>query len=81
MEDDRRKRVSSSGRVDSLCTLCEEEGKPRVRADFVFVVASTMNGNERRITVCSEHANQLNHGKLPYDVVRWKKGADWADPI
>lgn len=69
------------GRVDLICTLCEEEGRPYVQAQYEYVVVSTMTGNERRITVCSDHADQLDKGKLPYEVVRRRKGSDWSHPL
>jgi hypothetical protein len=81
MEDERRKRVSSKGRVEAICTLCEVEGKPYVRAIDEYVVASTLTGQEKRITVCSEHADKLNQGRLPYRVLRQRKGIDWAHPL
>jgi hypothetical protein len=52
-----------------------------VPADFEYVVVSTINGNERRITVCSDHADQLDKGKLSYRVVRRREGSDWAHPL
>jgi hypothetical protein len=81
MEDERRKRISSKGRVEAICTLCEVEGKPYVQAVDEYVVASTLTGQEKRITVCSEHADKLDEGKLPYRVVRRRKGIDWAHAL
>src|ERR1700689_4033824 len=74
MEDERRKRVSLNGRVEAICTLHEVEGKPYVRAVDEYVVTSTLSGQERRITVCSEHADKLDKGNLPYRVIRRRKG-------
>jgi hypothetical protein len=81
MEDERRKRVSSKGRVEAICTLCEVEGKPYVHAIDEYVVASTLTEQEKRITACPEHADKLDEGKLPYRVVRRRKGIDWAHPL
>ena len=81
MEDERRKRVSLNGRVEAICTLCEVEGKPYVHAVDEYVVASTLSDQEKRITVCSEHADKLEEGKLPYRVTRRRKGIDWAHPL
>jgi len=81
MEDERRKRVSSKGHIEAICTLCEVEGKPYVHAADEYVVASTLTERERRITVCPEHADKLDEGKLPYRVVRRRKGIDWAHPL
>jgi hypothetical protein len=81
MEDERRKRISSTGRVEAICTLCEVEGKPYVHAVDEYVVASTLTGQERLITVCREHTDKLDRGKLPYRVVRRRKGIDWAHPL
>jgi hypothetical protein len=64
--------------VEALCTLCEEEGRPYVHADHAYVVVSTLAGIERMITVCSNHADQLDNGKLSYRVVRRMKGFDWG---
>jgi hypothetical protein len=81
MEDERRKIVSSRGRVEAICTLCELEGRPYVRANDEYVVASTLTGKEKLITVCPDHANKLDNDKLPYRVVRRRKGVDWAHPL
>lgn len=81
MEEERRKRVSASGRVEALCSLCEVEGRPYVHADYEYVVASTLSGNERRITVCRDHAGRLDNDKLPYRVLRQRRGVDWAHPL
>jgi hypothetical protein len=81
MEDERRRRVTSAGRVEALCTLCEIEARPYVHADDEYVVASTLTGEEKRITVCRDHADQLSSGKLPYLVVRRRKGVDWDHPL
>jgi hypothetical protein len=81
MEDERRKRVSSKGRIEAICTLCEVEGKPYVHAIDEYVVASALTEQERRITVCPEHAYKLDEGKLPYRIVRRRKGIDWAHPL
>jgi hypothetical protein len=81
MEDERRKRVSSKGRVEAICTLCEVEGRPYVPAVQEYVVASTQTEQEKRITVCAEHAEKLDKGSLPYRVVRRRKGIDWAHPL
>jgi hypothetical protein len=61
--------------------LCEVEGRPNVLAEFEYVVLSTENGLERRITVCSDHADRLDKGKLSYKVIRFRKGVDWAHPL
>jgi hypothetical protein len=37
-----------------------------------------MTGNERLITICSNHADQLDKGKLSYTVATRKKGFDWT---
>ena len=81
MEDARRRKVSSKGKVDYVCTLCEEEGRPYVQAEYEYLVVSTMTGDKRRITVCPDHAEQLDNGKLPYTVVKRRKGSDWARPL
>jgi hypothetical protein len=81
MEDERRKRVSPTGRVESICTLCELEGKPYVHADYEYVVASTLTGEESLITACQDHAKKLDSDRLPYRVVRRRKGVDWAHPL
>ena len=78
MDDARRNRVSSTGRVERICTLCEEEARPYVKAHYEYVVVSTRNGDKRRITICADHANQLNKRKLPYEVVSRKKGSGRA---
>jgi hypothetical protein len=78
IEDERRKDVSPEGRVEAICTLCEVEGKPYVRASGEYVVASTMTGEEKLITVCLDHADELDNGELPYRVVRQRKVVDWA---
>jgi hypothetical protein len=80
MEDQRRKRVSA-GRVEPICTLCELEGRPYVHADDEYVVASTLTGEEKLITVCQDHAKKLDSDNLPYRVVRRRKGVDWAHPL
>jgi hypothetical protein len=49
-----------------------------VPAEHSYVVVSTMTGNERLITTCSSHADQLDNGKLSYTVVTGKKGFDWT---
>jgi len=81
MEDQRRKHFSPNGRVEAICTLCEVEGRPYVRAEYEYVVLSTQNGEEKRITVCPDHSDQLDNGKLSYKVVRRRKGVDWAHPL
>ena len=81
MEDQRRKRVSSEGRIEAVCTLCELEGRPYVHADDEYIVASTLTGEEKLITVCQDHAKKLEDDKLPYRVVRRRKGVDWAHPL
>jgi hypothetical protein len=81
LEDERRKRVSANGRVEGFCTLCELEGRPYVHADGEYVVASTLTGKEMRITVCPDHADKLDNGRLPYRVLRGRKGIDWAHPL
>jgi hypothetical protein len=81
LEDQRRKRVLASGRVEPLCTLCEVEGRPYVRADCEYVVVSTLGKDEKRITVCSDHSSKLDNDRLPYRVVRQRKGVDWAHPL
>ena len=81
MEDERRKRVSLGGRVEAICTLCEVEARPYVTAEYEYVVLSTQNGEEKRITVCADHAARLDSGKMSYKVVRRRKGVDWARPI
>ena len=81
MEDARRRRVSSTGHVELVCTLCEEEGRPYVLAEYEYFVVSTMTGNERRVTVCPDHADQLDKGKLSYTVVNRRKGSDWAHSL
>ena len=67
--------------MEALCTLCEVEGRPYVIADYEYVVASTENGEEKRITVCSDHSDQLDKGRLSFTVVRRRKGVDWAHPL
>jgi hypothetical protein len=81
VEDERRKRVSTKGGVDALCTMCEVEGRPYVHANEEYVVASTLTGEEKLITVCLRHADQLDRGKLPYRVLRRRKRVDWAHPL
>jgi hypothetical protein len=81
VEDERRKRVSSEGRVEAICTLCELEGRPYVDANNEYVVVSTLTGQEMRVTVCPDHARRLDNGKLPYRVIRQRKGVDWAHPL
>jgi hypothetical protein len=81
MEDLRRKPVDSTGLVDAICTLCELEGRPYVRADHEYVVVSTMNGNDFRMTACPYHAGQLDRGVLTYKVARRRKGVDWEHPL
>jgi len=81
MEDERRRKISSEGRVEATCTFCEVEGRPYVHASDEYVVVSTLSGEEKLITVCLHHADQLDNGKLPYRVVRWRKGVDWAHPL
>ena len=73
-EDARRRRISSTGRVEIICTLCEDEGRPYVQAKYEYAVVSTMTETGRRITACSNHADQLDEGKLPYEVVGKRKG-------
>jgi len=53
MEDERRKRVSTAGRVEPICTLCELEGRPYVHADDEYVVASTLR-EKRRSSPCAK---------------------------
>jgi hypothetical protein len=81
MEDLRRKRKSSRGRVEAICTLCELEGRPYVWAEYEYVVASTPDQREERITVCADHAERLDAGKLSYRVIRRRKGVDWLHPL
>ena len=81
MEDERRRRFTSTGHVEVLCTLCEIEARPYVHADDEYVVVSTLNGEEKWITVCPDHADQLDKGKLPYGVVRRRRGVDWSRPL
>jgi hypothetical protein len=85
MEDLRRRKVSPSGRTQAICTLCEVEGRSNVQADYEYVLVSTMNDAETRVTVCTDHAGQLDNERLPYRVVRQrkiaKKGLDWAHPL
>jgi hypothetical protein len=61
--------------------LCEEEGRPYVQAQNEYVVDSILTGKERRITVCSNHSDQLDSGKLPYKVARKRKWSNWATPL
>jgi hypothetical protein len=58
--------------------MCEVEGRPYVHAQDEYVVASTLTGEEKLVTVCLRHASQLDGLKLPYRVVRRRKGVDWA---
>jgi hypothetical protein len=81
MEDLRRKRVSSKGRVEAICTLCELEGRSNVPAVYEYVLVSTQTGEDALVTVCSDHADQLDKGKLSYKVLRRRKGVDWAHPL
>ena len=81
VEDERRKKVSVKGSVEALCTMCEVEGRPYVNANDEYVVASTLTGKEKLITVCLHHADQLDRGKLPYRVLRRRKGVDWSHPL
>ena len=81
MEDARRKRISSRGRIEALCTLCEVEGRPYVPAGHEYVVVSTENGEEKRITVCDDHSEQLDKGRLSFTVVRKRNSVDWAHPL
>ena len=70
-----------SGRVEALCTLCEVEGRPYVQANYEYVVVSTLRKDEKLITVCADHSGKLDNDKLPYLVVRQRKGVDWAHPL
>lgn len=81
MEDLRRRIVSSTGGVEFVCTLCEDEGRPHVIAGWEYVVVSTLTRNEIRVTVCPDHADQLDRGTLAYNVVKRRKGPDWAHPL
>jgi hypothetical protein len=81
MEDLRRKRVSSKGRVEAICTLCEVEARPNVLAAYEYLVVSTQTGDDALISVCSAHADQLDKGTLSYKVLRWRTGVDWAHPL
>jgi len=71
--------------VQAICTLCELEGRPNVQADYEYVLISTMDGAEMRVTVCRDHAGQLDNERLPYRVVRQRKiakeGIDWGHPL
>jgi hypothetical protein len=57
------------------------EGRPNVHAEDEYVVVSTLTGDDTRITVCHDHAEKLDGDKLPYRVVRQRKGVDWAHPV
>jgi hypothetical protein len=57
VEDERRKKVSGKGSVEAICTMCEVEGRPYVHADDEFLVASTLAGEEKLVTVCLDHAD------------------------
>jgi hypothetical protein len=81
MEDLRRKRVTSNGEIQAICTLCEVEGRPYVLADYEYVAVSTLSGRDERITACLGHAEQLDAGTLSYAVARWRKGMDWDHPL
>jgi hypothetical protein len=65
-------------RIEALCTLCEIEGRPYVPAEYEYVVVSTLDGAESLVSVCGGHANQLDNGRLSYNVVSRKKGFDWT---
>lgn len=71
--------------MQAICTMCEVEGRSNVQAEYEYVLISTRNGEEMRVTVCEDHARQLDNGGLPYRVVRQrkiaKKGLDWAHPL
>jgi hypothetical protein len=79
MDDARRKRMNTSGRVEALCTICEEEGRPYVPASHAYVIISTMSGHERMITACQDHAERLEKGKMSYQVLRKMKGFEWDE--
>jgi hypothetical protein len=81
LEDERRKRILTSGHVEAICTLCEVEGRPYVHANYEYFVAPTLRGDERLITVCPDHANKLDNGRWPYRVIRRREGVDWAHPL
>ena len=67
--------------MEAICTLCELEGRPYVPANYEYVVASTLTGLEMRITVCPDHAGKLDNDRLPYRVMRQRKGVDWTHPL
>ena len=73
MEDLRRRKKYSSGRVQSICTMCELEGRSNVQAEYEYSLVSTMDERQTLVTTCRDHAGQLDNGKLPYKVVRQKK--------
>ena len=79
MDDARRKRLNSSGMIEALCTICEEEGMPYVPATHAYVIISTMSGHERMVTACSDHADRLEKGKMSYQVVRKMRGFEWDE--
>jgi hypothetical protein len=81
LEDARRRRIQTSGHVEAICTLCEVEGRPYVHANYEYIVASTLRGDERLITACPDHANKLDNDRLPYRVIRRREEVDWAHAL
>ncbi len=66
----------STTTLEAACSLCEEEGKPNRQAHNGCHVTSTQSDNERLLTVCIGHGDDLKQGRLPYRVLAWREGVN-----